>query len=389
MRKGFTLIELLVVIAIIAILAAILFPVFAKAREKARQTTCLNNNKQLVTLLLMYAQDHDEMLPDSSGVWGAINVDKGVLKCPTKSRLTNAYVYNNKWGGMALGKVDPPETSCLVGDGAHADEPENANFYEMYDNVAYTSTDFDTARHSGKAVFGYADGHVELSATPPGTSGKLMKQGAGIPVTTGLKLWLAADKLMGTFTDGAKVPAWTDYSAAPITVSNADAATQPIFKTNIVNGKPVVRFNNNHLDVNAATTFSRSETIFLVMSVANGSGMRTLGGSNNWLLGARGSNFGYYCDGWVYQGDNMATGTFYDVCAVETGSNATLFVDGTQKAQTNNTGVPGNLRIGGGWAFNSEVFYGDIAEIAIYTSALSDSDRALVQAYLRLKYALP
>ncbi|MCX7598723.1 MAG: DUF1559 domain-containing protein, partial [Armatimonadetes bacterium] len=60
MRKGFTLIELLVVIAIIAILAAILFPVFARAREKARQTSCLSNIKQITLAALMYIQDYDE-----------------------------------------------------------------------------------------------------------------------------------------------------------------------------------------------------------------------------------------------------------------------------------------------------------------------------------------
>src|SRR5437667_11069914 len=65
MRKqnGFTLIELLVVIAIIAILAAILFPVFAKAREKARQASCLSNTKQMGLALMMYTQDYDEILP--------------------------------------------------------------------------------------------------------------------------------------------------------------------------------------------------------------------------------------------------------------------------------------------------------------------------------------
>ena len=63
MKKGFTLIELLVVIAIIAILAAILFPVFAQAREKARQTSCLSNLKQMGTAFTLYIDDYDETFP--------------------------------------------------------------------------------------------------------------------------------------------------------------------------------------------------------------------------------------------------------------------------------------------------------------------------------------
>lgn len=101
-KNGFTLIELLVVIAIIAILAAILFPVFAKAREKARQTQCLSNLKQLGNAVEMYKQDYDETFPlafyyDSWGDpntihWWMTNLqpyikNNGILVCPSKSGL--------------------------------------------------------------------------------------------------------------------------------------------------------------------------------------------------------------------------------------------------------------------------------------------------------------
>ena len=70
MRQGFTLIELLVVIAIIALLAAILFPVFARARENARKSTCSNNIKQIVLAATQYSQDHDELVVTE---WGGLN----------------------------------------------------------------------------------------------------------------------------------------------------------------------------------------------------------------------------------------------------------------------------------------------------------------------------
>lgn len=69
-RRGFTLIELLVVIAIIAILAAILFPVFARARAKAQQIKCLSNLKQLGLAMIMYASDYNELFP--FGLWGVM-----------------------------------------------------------------------------------------------------------------------------------------------------------------------------------------------------------------------------------------------------------------------------------------------------------------------------
>src|SRR3954454_8547490 len=91
-RTGFTLIELLVVIAIIAILAAILFPVFAQARDKARQAVCLSNCKQVGTALQMYSQDYDEILPQgyngpSKISWGKVTVpyvkNLDIFTCPS------------------------------------------------------------------------------------------------------------------------------------------------------------------------------------------------------------------------------------------------------------------------------------------------------------------
>ena len=95
-RAGFTLIELLVVIAIIAILAAILFPVFAQAREKARQISCLSNTKQMGTSIMMYVQDYDEKYFPYR--YSANYITDGVTNFP--GCTTECYPHHHFWNQL-------------------------------------------------------------------------------------------------------------------------------------------------------------------------------------------------------------------------------------------------------------------------------------------------
>jgi len=160
---GFTLIELLVVIAIIAILAAILFPVFARAREKARQTQCISNQRQIALACLMYAQENDEKMPPTSTVWTGINVPNAILVCPDKLSLANGYVYTNYWGGKSLGEMPNASAAVILGDGAMVTVVDSTHFA----NVAYVKRDYSPTRHAGKLIVAYADSHVILRSGAP------------------------------------------------------------------------------------------------------------------------------------------------------------------------------------------------------------------------------
>jgi prepilin-type N-terminal cleavage/methylation domain-containing protein/prepilin-type processing-associated H-X9-DG protein len=120
-RGAFTLIELLVVIAIIAILAAILFPVFAQAREKARQTACLSNCKQIANAVIMYTQDYDETYPVCNRTYNASDDTTGraswVQHLQPYSKNTQLFLCPN---GLFNDDTDPVNNNIITVPGMNA-----------------------------------------------------------------------------------------------------------------------------------------------------------------------------------------------------------------------------------------------------------------------------
>ncbi len=167
-RRAFTLIELLVVIAIIAILAAILFPVFAQAREKARAASCLSNAKQSGLAILQYVQDYDEALPvafKDAWLYGPLtalyNTNPGMVGQP-EGVAAEIYPYTRSWQMQQC----PDDHSQSVGDAATgpAGVPNNAigmRFCEMYgSSFKYTHEGYSNP-YPVKTITGYATNSAE------------------------------------------------------------------------------------------------------------------------------------------------------------------------------------------------------------------------------------
>ncbi len=204
MRRGFTLIELLVVIAIIAILAAILFPVFARAREKARQTSCLSNVKEIVLGTMMYIQDYDERLPrlyyNQTGPPTRITItmmiepylkNTQIWNCASAAHATTSvvgltlrsYSYQQMLDFIKLAKIQRPAEMVMWFDGCQDSwgpgrgyRPSNGyngvisaqtgwppNCYnDLWDAGGQGRPGFNfSPRHNGMGNVGFCDGHAK------------------------------------------------------------------------------------------------------------------------------------------------------------------------------------------------------------------------------------
>jgi prepilin-type N-terminal cleavage/methylation domain-containing protein/prepilin-type processing-associated H-X9-DG protein len=245
--KGFTLIELLVVVAIISLLAAILFPVFARARENARRASCMSNLKQIGLGVMQYVQDYDEKYPlVCEGLIGANSTIRAnfnqpqaqgwayliqpytrslqVLQCPSESTAPNTsafnvsgysdYFYNGLVGGRSQATIQYPSNTIMNGDGAGAGTfaDGSGNNLSMGTSWSYayrsiTATNVGTSgvaysdgsfsrtygsdiRHLGGANYAFADGHVKW--LPP-----LAVQ--SVPASSNVSTFRVSSELVGEY----------------------------------------------------------------------------------------------------------------------------------------------------------------------------------------------
>ncbi len=198
-NNGFTLIELLVVITVITILAAILFPVYSKAREKARQTSCMNNLRQITVGMQLFAQENEETLPATANWSRQYTADAKILRCPSNTSVNNSYAYNANLSKKGMGRIANPTSTMMVIDGKHnvnvdpnwatglnawysadtgveTDEDSKVTAWEPRALPSTDGTNLDSGyylpedvsyRHENKACMSFVDGHVEMLAAVP------------------------------------------------------------------------------------------------------------------------------------------------------------------------------------------------------------------------------
>jgi len=217
MKRGFTLIELLVVIAIIAILAAILFPVFARAREKARQSACLSNVKQISLAIQMYANDYDDRIPFML-TWDPDGTPNAVAWW---WQVTEPYIKNTQvWKCPSQGDRTPSEYSHYhytyprmpyLGHQASSQERAHLSYWKYpAETMIFCCTRPDGPGSSAAySYISYAASHWVDPYT--GHVGTVHNNGSNVGFMDGHAKWLNINTFRDTTTTGQKL--WGHYNS--------------------------------------------------------------------------------------------------------------------------------------------------------------------------------
>jgi len=416
-KRGFTLIELLVVIAIIAVLAAILFPVFASAREKARQSSCLNNQRQIAVAITIWAQDNNNSLCNTATVWTSINMPAKSLVCGSKVKTVatqNSYGYNSMVSGKSLGKLKDPTSIVLTADCKDTASPVN---------ILTTAGDVEMRHNNTQlAVVSYLDGHV---------AGTSMVGGIGyVPVTNGLVAYYRADL-------GVR-PATTPFTWADQSGNSLDLTPMPTSATVTTPGAPPTLVQGGLIGTSGVATgkcgmpgvrwkksvsyplsatlggLSLNDTTMVLVANRLDSGNSFIARLDN---SARILNTGgtpWFAFGYRDTAGTMHNGFLsgnYTACATLTPFFCFAVQQGTaMSVYNNNTTTPffsntapvmpatisslvaiGNEADGGGAAPSGLPASGGdlmISEFIVYDHALSATERASIAAYLKAQYGL-
>lgn len=226
-----------------------------------------------------------------------------------------------------------------------------------------------------------------------------MHGGAAPPVDTispddiaGLSAWWKADFIAG-LSDGDAVGTWEDAHTTNKDQTQATAANKPTYKTAILNGLPVVRFDatNDGMTSTLAAFAGGALENFTIAAVYNCSSAasasrRAIQGSDNWLFGPYAAQHKVYSGGFI-GGPAVVANAFVTHVVTQSSTTTTSYVDGASQGTNGSPGYPNNICLGASGGF-AEPLSGDIAEVVVYDSVLSAGDRGDLELYLSVKWGL-
>lgn len=413
-EKSFTLIELLIVIGILAILATAVLLVLnpTELLKQSRDSVRLSDLSSLNSAIGIYQAEGKTSLGTQNKVYVSIADSSATCANLGLPSLPSGWAYvcvpsSTLTKVDATGWVPVNFTSISAGSplGTLPLDPINTTSTgDYYTYVTGGSWELEATLEAEKNNLG---GNLSRVSTDGGTEPGLYEIGTnlalsprdGIPVRSGLALHLNASTLgYAGLNNSDPVTTWTDISSQGNHATQSTTSKKPTFKPNMISGLPVVRFDGVDDDM----AFGQSGlgtpiTVFLVIRSADGSPVGILDSAPSTPNSFRNYVSGY----WEFHDDNPriylgAVGTLPAllelVAYIPSNRQLDYYRNGVfRENRTGNNAVPiswsgpkiGTINGGSSGAYN-----GDIAEIIIYNSALSDSDRQKIESYLNLKYAI-